>query len=183
MEKKVILEEMAMYEDLPQHDLADKALKTHFGEHSLGNPVIGTKQSITDVTSAQMCDYFGRRYAAGNVLAVAAGALDFNQFVDLISERCSQWDKVSAKRDLIPVEPSLAAQTFGKTTLTRQHLVLNKFLINSDSVLTRTALPPLSWPASSATTPAVDISGPWLIPPWPMWPVALTSHSMQPECS
>ena len=81
MEKKVILEEMAMYEDLPQHDLADRALKAHFGEHGLGNPVIGTKQSITEVSSTQMGDYFHRRYAAGNMVAVAAGALDFNQAV------------------------------------------------------------------------------------------------------
>ena len=124
MEKKVILEEMAMYEDLPQHDLADKALKAHFGEHALGNPVIGTKQSITDLKSAQMVDYFGRRYASGNMLAVAAGAVDFNQFVDLISERCSQWDKVAAKRDIIPAGASLLGQTFQKTTLTRQHLIL-----------------------------------------------------------
>ncbi len=124
MEKKVILEEMAMYEDLPQHDLADKALKTHFGEHGLGNPVIGTKQSITELTSAQMGDYFSRRYAAGNMLAVAAGALDFGQFVDLISERCSQWDKLEARRELTPAKPSLGAQTFQKTTLTRQHLIL-----------------------------------------------------------
>ena len=124
MEKNVILEEMAMYEDLPQHDLVDKALGTHFGQHSLGNPVIGTKQSITKVTSAQMGDYFNRRYAAGNMVAVAAGALDFNQFFDLISQRCSQWDKLSAQRQLIPAKPSLAGQNFQKTTLTRQHLVL-----------------------------------------------------------
>ena len=124
MEKNVILEEMAMYEDLPQHDLADKALEVHFGKHGLGNPIIGTKQSINDVTSAQMGDYFHRRYAAGNMLAVAAGALDFTQFVDLISERCSQWDKVSAQRELIPAKASLATRTFQKTALTRQHLVL-----------------------------------------------------------
>lgn len=124
MEKNVILEEMAMYEDLPQHDLVDKALGIHFGQHSLGNPVIGTKQSITAVSSAQMGDYFHRRYAAGNMVAVATGALDFNQFYDLICERCSQWEKVSAGRELIPVEPSLVGRTFQKSSLTRQHLVL-----------------------------------------------------------
>ncbi len=124
MEKNVILEEMAMYEDLPQHDLVDKALSTHFDQHSLGNPVIGTKQSITEVSSAQMGDYFSRRYAAGNMVAVAAGALDFNQFYDLISERCNSWENVSAGRELIPAEASLVTRSFQKASLTRQHLVL-----------------------------------------------------------
>ena len=102
VEKKVILEEMAMYEDLPQHDLADKALKIHFGQHGLGQPVIGTKESVSALSSEQMRDYFSRRYAAGNIVAVAAGALDFRQLVDLISDRCGCWAKQSAQRKLLP---------------------------------------------------------------------------------
>lgn len=124
VEKKVILEEMAMYEDLPQHDLADKALKLHFGEHGLGHPVIGTKESISAVNSEQMRDYFGRRYAAGNIVAVAAGALDFGQLVDLVSQRCGGWAKQSAHRELVPAKGSLEARSFCKGSLARQHLAL-----------------------------------------------------------
>ena len=124
VEKKVILEEMAMYEDLPQHDLADKALKTHFGNHGLGQPVIGTRDSIAAVTSQQMRDYFDRRYAAGNVIAVATGAVDFDQLVDLVSARAGQWVAQSADRQLTPAQASLATDTFQKNSLARQHLVL-----------------------------------------------------------
>ncbi|NIA07456.1 MAG: insulinase family protein [Actinobacteria bacterium] len=124
MEKKVILEEMAMYEDIPQHDLADKALKTHFGDHGLGQPVIGTRESIATVTSEQMHDYFDRRYAAGNVVAVATGAVDFDQLVDLVSARAGQWVARSADRELTPAQASLATDTFVKNSLARQHLVL-----------------------------------------------------------
>ena len=123
MEKKVILEEMAMCEDIPQHDLADKSLKIHFGNHGLGQPVIGTRESISGMSSAQMADYFQRRYAAGNVLAVVAGAVDFNQLVDSVSDRCGHWAKCSAERQLLPAKPSLTASTFQKISLTRQHLV------------------------------------------------------------
>ena len=124
VEKKVILEEMAMYDDIPQHDLADKAMKSHFGSHPLGNPVIGTKQSITDLASGQMRDYFTRRYAPGNMIAVAAGALDFNELVDSVSQRCSCWGELSAPREITSAEPCLTSETFRKESLTREHLVL-----------------------------------------------------------
>ena len=124
MEKNVILEEMAMYEDIPQHDLADKALNLHFGDHGLGQPVIGTKQSIGEMTSGQMTDYFRRRYSAGNVVAVATGNVDFAKLTDMLAERCGSWEKLSADRELTWADASLAGQTFQKATLTRQHLAL-----------------------------------------------------------
>ena len=113
-----------MYEDIPQHDLADKALGIHFRNHGLGQPVIGTRETVSAVTSQQMRDYFARRYAAGNVVAVAAGAVDFDQLVDLVSARAGQWEARSADRKLTPANASLAADTFVKNSLARQHLVL-----------------------------------------------------------
>ena len=113
-----------MYEDIPQHDLADKALAVHFPDHGLGHSVIGTQESIAAVTSQQMHDYFNRRYAAGNVVAVATGAVDFDQLVDLVATRCNSWTTSSADRQLTPAQASLAANTFQKKSLARQHIVL-----------------------------------------------------------
>lgn len=124
IEKNVILEEMAMYEDIPQHDLVDKALKLHFSEHGLGHPVIGTRESISQMSSGNMRDYFRRRYAASNIVAVAAGKLDFARLVDLLSDRCGQWEKLQAERELTPAEATFTGKTIAKATLARQHLAL-----------------------------------------------------------
>ena len=113
-----------MYEDIPQHDLADKALAVHFPDHGLGHSIIGTEDSIAAVTSEQMRDYFTRRYAAGNVVAVATGAVDFDQLVDLVSKRSGKWEARSADRLLTPAQASLASDTFTKDSLARQHIVL-----------------------------------------------------------
>ena len=102
-EKNVILEEIAMYDDNPFWRLYERALEEHFsssagGTHPLGHRVLGTKQSITDLTSAQMRTYFEDRYSADNTVVALAGKLDFNKSVDEINRLCGSWKRTGAKR-------------------------------------------------------------------------------------
>src|SRR3954470_14798902 len=46
MEKNVIINEIGRYDDQPMWAAYDQARKLHFGEHKLGNSVLGTKKSI-----------------------------------------------------------------------------------------------------------------------------------------
>jgi predicted Zn-dependent peptidase len=97
-EKDVILEEIDMYEDQPMSVAYDRARKLYFGEHKLGNSVLGTPETIKPLTRAQMAAYFQRRYIAPNITAVAAGNFDWKQFVDLIGARCASWPGGDAPR-------------------------------------------------------------------------------------
>src|SRR5437870_7243197 len=71
MEKKVIIEEIGMYEDQPMWSAYDAAKKAHFSDHPLGNSVLGTAQSVGALTRDQMHAYFERRYVAPNITVVA----------------------------------------------------------------------------------------------------------------
>src|SRR5947207_12839434 len=81
MEKKVIIEEIGMYEDQPMWSAYDQARKTFFADHPLGNSVLGTPASITALTRDQMQGYFDKRYVAANVTVSAAGNFSFPQLV------------------------------------------------------------------------------------------------------
>src|SRR5947207_1101050 len=81
MEKKVIIEEIGMYEDQPMFSAYDQARKTFFADHPLGNSVLGTPASITALTRDQMQGYFDKRYVAANVTVSAAGNFSFPQLV------------------------------------------------------------------------------------------------------
>src|SRR6266404_7128192 len=52
MEKKVIIEEIGMYDDQPGWCLFDHAKKAFFEAHPLGNSVLGSAVSITNLTRA-----------------------------------------------------------------------------------------------------------------------------------
>src|SRR6266581_3466614 len=63
VEKNVILEEIALYQDRPQFTVMDDARAAFYGGHPLGNSVLGTTASIQVLQRDQMQEYFSRRYS------------------------------------------------------------------------------------------------------------------------
>lgn len=98
MEKNVILEEIAMYKDIPEFDVAEKCRALHFGNHPCGKSVLGTVESIKALTSRQMREYFENRYAPNNITAAVSGNFDFEKIVDLLSAGCADWQPKKTDR-------------------------------------------------------------------------------------
>jgi predicted Zn-dependent peptidase len=98
-EKKVILEEIAMYEDNPFWVLYEKSMEEYFGGHPLGHRVLGTPATIQAMTAAQMREYFQRRYSADNTVVALAGKLDFDACVKRIEGLCGSWQRTGPTRD------------------------------------------------------------------------------------
>ena len=98
MEKKVILEEIAMYQDRPSFSVFDLARETYFNGHPLGNSVLGSVQSISDLTREQMHEYFTRRYAANNLTLVATGNYDWDALVSQTEAACGDWNVADSPR-------------------------------------------------------------------------------------
>lgn len=90
-EKNVILEEIALYQDKPQFCLFEKGLKRYFNEHPAGNSVLGSTESITEVTRDEMKSYFDRRYSPANMALIATGNFSWDQFVEDAKKLCSEW--------------------------------------------------------------------------------------------
>src|SRR3954454_23743057 len=100
MEKKVILEEIQMYLDQPPVGMDDRIKQLHMGRHPLAKSVLGTSQSVGDLSREQMHSYFASRYAADNVFVAAAGRVDFEALVKQVAERCKGWKAQGARRDI-----------------------------------------------------------------------------------
>jgi len=97
-EKKVILEEIAMYLDDPGHRIYESLMATHFGKHPLSMSVLGAAGRIRKLQRRQMVEYFRRRYGPGNTILAAAGKLDFDRLVAIAQEYCGQWEPSQSPR-------------------------------------------------------------------------------------
>lgn len=99
VEKQVILEEIAMYLDRPAFRVFDDSAERYWRGHPLGNSILGTTQSISDLTLEQMRAYQERRYAPGNLTMVVAGDYDWDAVVDTVAGLSSGWGTGAAGRE------------------------------------------------------------------------------------
>src|SRR3984885_5613740 len=95
-EKKVILEEIAMYLDDPGHRLYEKLMEAHFGKHPLAMSVLGSAESIQKLKRDEMAKYFAQRYGPGNMVLSVTGKMDFDEVVKLAEKYCGKWPHVDA---------------------------------------------------------------------------------------
>jgi len=98
-EKKVILEEIAMYLDDPGHRIYETLMETHFAGHPLSRSVLGSAKSIGSLKRQQMVDYFQTHYGPGNTVLAATGKLDFDRLVALAEKYCGHWPSATAPRN------------------------------------------------------------------------------------
>jgi predicted Zn-dependent peptidase len=117
-EKKVILEEIAMYRDQPFWVLFEEALERYYGAHPLSHRVLGTDQTVSDMKRDQMLDYFTHRYSADNTAVALAGRLDFDQVVERLGEHCGHWNTTDTARKQHPT--SSPSEEFTLTSATAQ---------------------------------------------------------------
>lgn len=124
IEKNVILEEIAMYKDMPQFEVMDQSLALHFGSHACGNSILGTNESISALTAEQMRSYFAQRYAPNNIVLACSGNFDFEAICRLAEEKCASWNRVDASRDLEDFRGTFEVKHIQSPHLVRQHIGL-----------------------------------------------------------
>jgi predicted Zn-dependent peptidase len=101
-EKQVIVEEIKMYQDNPMMVAYEEAKTAHFGAHPLGQSVLGTVESIRDLTLEQMQSYYARRYGPANIVLTVAGRTSWAEVQALAERACGAWTGPPAARAVAP---------------------------------------------------------------------------------
>lgn len=97
-EKKVILEEIAMYLDEPGQRVYERAMLEHFGQHPLGMSVLGDADTIRALPRDAMKGYFDQRYGPGNMVLSVAGRLEVPRVLELAERFFGHWPSVHVER-------------------------------------------------------------------------------------
>src|SRR5438132_2702708 len=86
-ERGVILEEIKMDEDNPDYLVHEIFTQSFWQDHPLGKPILGTKETVRNFEQPLLRDYYGKRFSPGNLIISAAGNVDHDQFVQMVSSR------------------------------------------------------------------------------------------------
>jgi len=80
-ERDVIIQEILANEDQPDDVVFDLAQTLAFADQSVGRPVMGTVDTVSNFTLEDLTDFMKMHYRAENMVLSAAGAIDHDEFV------------------------------------------------------------------------------------------------------
>ncbi len=123
VERKVILEEIGMYEDQPAFIAYENAMRTHFNGHPLGQSILGSSDSISHLKRDQMANYHREHYRAGNITVAVAGNTDWNDVLRLANQWCGKWDAGSTPRKGDEARAKGGTTLTTKDAFTQQHVM------------------------------------------------------------
>lgn len=81
LEKKVILQEIAMSDDTPEDIIYDYFFEGVYKNHPLGRQILGKADTIEKMSQRKVFEFYKHFYQGSNLIISAAGPVDHDQFV------------------------------------------------------------------------------------------------------
>ena len=89
-ERKVVLEEIAMRDDDPSDLVHDLYAETYYGDTALGRPILGTIDSINNMSRSTVFNYYKKRYLPQDLVVAVAGNIKHKRVVAMVEEALSR---------------------------------------------------------------------------------------------
>lgn len=93
-ERKVILEEMALYHDNPEDDIQDEFDKLIFPDHPLGNNILGTRESVTSFQKEDFISFIDQNIDTNQIVFTSVSSLPYKKVLRLAKK---YFDGIAAK--------------------------------------------------------------------------------------
>jgi predicted Zn-dependent peptidase len=123
-EKGVILEEIKMEADSPDYLVHEIFSSNFWKDHSLGRPILGTRETVKRFDSRMVRDYYSAVYTPASTVVTAAGNLTHDRMVSLVAEHFESVPSgVAAPADQPPATHARIALR-NKKALEQVHLCL-----------------------------------------------------------
>jgi predicted Zn-dependent peptidase len=124
-ERDVILEEIKMYQDLPQHVVQEKLQEVMYQGHPLGLPLSGEEQSLRRMDRDTLLNYKARAYVPGATVFAFSGRLEHEACVASVEKAVGGMRKARGL-EYKPVDAAVPQQRLSllKREINQVHAVL-----------------------------------------------------------
>lgn len=97
-EKQVVIEEIKMYEDQPDELVQDMFSEAFWGDHPLGRPIVGTRQTVRRTSRDDIFAYLDRNYSPDRIVVAIAGNVQTQAVLDQLEATIGQLRRKGEKR-------------------------------------------------------------------------------------
>ena len=123
-ERGVVLEELKMDEDNADYLVHEIFTQNFWKDHPLGKPILGTKESVRRLDQKTLWDYFHRYYVPNRMVISAAGNLEHQAVVDLVSRYYAGLGSSTDELPDVAPQPHSRITLRNKKDLEQVHLCL-----------------------------------------------------------
>ena len=102
-ERKVVIEEIKMYDDTPDDLVHDLISKASYQNHPLGYSILGTEDVLNNLNQEKMLEYVSKRYTPDRIVLSVAGNVS-ERLLDMIKTKFSRMERQKSDGDIIPPE-------------------------------------------------------------------------------
>jgi len=97
-ERQVILEEIAAQDDNPEDQVQVQFTRGFWGDDPFGRPILGEEDQISQATRTQLTAYRETAYRPENTIVAAAGRVNHQEFLELLTSRFQDFHNGSPHR-------------------------------------------------------------------------------------
>ena len=124
LERRVVLEEIEMYEDRPASRLQDALFERHYPGHGLGHRVLGTPESVGGLTAEHLRRYFRGNYTADRIRVAIAGRFDPGKAHEAVAHATHAWSPGPATPARAPVHRASGDDAIRDAGLNRHYFAV-----------------------------------------------------------
>src|SRR5688572_1671693 len=99
LERKVVLEEINTVDDTPDDLVFELHGRELWGDHPHGYPILGTRETVTMLSTGDLKALHGRAYNPGNIVVAASGNIEHDELLRLLDR--AGWNDVEARESSV----------------------------------------------------------------------------------
>ncbi len=113
-ERKVVLEEISMRDYDPSDLVHDLFSETFFGDISIGRPILGTVQSINEMSRNAVFNYYKKKYLPQDIVISIAGNIKHQKVIDQVIKAMSRDEFLGISKNLSNMRASTSVRRKGQ---------------------------------------------------------------------
>jgi predicted Zn-dependent peptidase len=111
-EKRVVAEEINMYEDTPDDIIHDYFSQTIWDGHPLGRPIIGTMESLSGIDRDRLLSFYKHHYSPSNLVVALAGKFQYREALDLFESALASLSAGKVENRIAPPTARAAVKSY-----------------------------------------------------------------------
>ncbi|MGL4981144.1 MAG: M16 family metallopeptidase [Fusobacteriaceae bacterium] len=123
-ERNVILEEIKMYQDIPEETVHDENI-SFLMKNEYGNNILGSEESLKNIDREVFLNYFKSKYCPENIGISIAGNFDFEEVTKLLEENFGKMEKRDTRKEIASEFTIEKGENILKRDCNQVHLCFN----------------------------------------------------------